>query len=96
MRLRPASLAAAIAMLAILNAAAQAQPASKPKADPRVQTLATDGEAVIDVAVQRGQLTHLVLPAGETFTLPADRVLRAIGQTFVAAPAGSAVRRWRW
>lgn len=70
MRLRPASLVAAVALLAALNAAAQVQPAAKPKTDPRVQTLATDGEAVIDVAVQRGQLTHLVLPAGETFTLP--------------------------
>lgn len=70
MRLRPAGLAAAVAMLAILNASAQTQPTAKPKTDPRVQTLATDGEAVIDVAVQRGQLTHLVLPAGETFTLP--------------------------
>jgi dihydropyrimidine dehydrogenase (NAD+) subunit PreT len=29
---------------------------------------------------------------GDTFTLQADRVLRAIGQTFVAAPVGSAVR----
>ena len=70
MRFKPARLAAAFATLAILNAAAQPQPVAKPKIDPRVQTLATDGEAVIDVAVQRGQLTHLVLPAGETFTLP--------------------------
>jgi type IV secretion system protein VirB9 len=38
--------------------------------DARVQTLATDGDAVIDIAVQRGMLTHVVLPAGETFTLP--------------------------
>ena len=29
---------------------------------------------------------------GESFVLAADRVLRAIGQTFVAAPVGSAVR----
>ncbi len=29
---------------------------------------------------------------GDTFTLQADRVLRAIGQTFVAAPVGSAIR----
>jgi dihydropyrimidine dehydrogenase (NAD+) subunit PreT len=29
---------------------------------------------------------------GERFTLPADRVLRAIGQSFVAAPVGSAIR----
>jgi glutamate synthase (NADPH/NADH) small chain len=29
---------------------------------------------------------------GETFTLPADRVLCAIGQTFVAAPVGSTMR----
>jgi type IV secretion system protein VirB9 len=62
---------------------AEARPASQPhasaaaspttqlrQADPRVQQLATDGEAVIDLAVQRGQLTHLVLPAGETFVLP--------------------------
>lgn len=71
-----------LAMLSNLNASAQpqaqshgvaqtqAQALTKPKADPRVQTLTTDGEAVIDVAVQRGQLTHLVLPVGESFVLP--------------------------
>jgi type IV secretion system protein VirB9 len=35
-----------------------------------VQQLATDGEAVIELAVQRGQLTHIVLPPGENFVLP--------------------------
>jgi dihydropyrimidine dehydrogenase (NAD+) subunit PreT len=33
-----------------------------------------------------------LVSTGETFTLPADRVLRAIGQTFVAAPVGSSIR----
>ena len=33
-----------------------------------------------------------LVPTGETFVLHADRVLRAIGQTFVGAPVGSAVR----
>ncbi len=58
-------------VFALSSIAASAQPAaSKPKSDPRVQELATDGDSVIDVAVQRGQLTHLVLPPGESFTLP--------------------------
>jgi type IV secretion system protein VirB9 len=35
-----------------------------------VQQLATDGETVIELAVQRGQLTHIVLPPGESFVLP--------------------------
>jgi dihydropyrimidine dehydrogenase (NAD+) subunit PreT len=33
-----------------------------------------------------------LVPTGEHFVLHADRVLRAIGQTFVAAPVGAAVR----
>jgi len=33
-----------------------------------------------------------LVPTGETFVLHADRVLRAIGQTFVAAPVGAAFR----
>jgi dihydropyrimidine dehydrogenase (NAD+) subunit PreT len=33
-----------------------------------------------------------LVPAGETFTLPADCVLRAIGQTFVSSIIGSAIR----
>lgn len=74
-KLKPYVLAsrAALAMLALgasLGMAVQAQTPAKPKTDQRVQTLATDGEAVIDVAVQRGQLTHVVLPPGESFTLP--------------------------
>jgi type IV secretion system protein VirB9 len=55
-----------------------ASPSAQPQApttpnrtpDPRVQQLATDGEAVIELAVQRGQLTHIVLPPGENFVLP--------------------------
>lgn len=68
---RFAALAAVAAVLVTGAGVVFAQPAvNKPKADPRVQTLATDGETVIDLAVQRGQLTHVVLPLGETFTLP--------------------------
>ena len=33
-----------------------------------------------------------LISTGETFTVQADRVLRAIGQTFVAAPVGAAIR----
>ncbi len=36
----------------------------------RVLQITTNGDAVIDLPVQPGQLTHLVLPAGESFTLP--------------------------
>jgi glutamate synthase (NADPH/NADH) small chain len=38
-------------------------------------------------ALQDGRLVE----TGETYTLPADRVLRAIGQAYVAAPAGAAI-----
>jgi len=38
--------------------------------------------------LERGKLVN----TGETFTLAADRVLRAIGQTFVAGPVGASIR----
>ena len=52
------------------NSATQPQTPSKTFPATRVLQLTTQGEAVIDLPVQPGQLTHLVLPAGENFALP--------------------------
>ena len=59
--------------------------------------------APLAVQMEAGQLTGVQFAAtrleggrlvntGETFTLPADRLLRAIGQLFVAGPLGSGVK----
>jgi type IV secretion system protein VirB9 len=45
-------------------------PSTRSAATSRVLQLTTQGDNVIDLPVQPGQLTHLVLPAGETFSLP--------------------------
>lgn len=57
-------LAACTAIPALAQPAAAAA-ADGARSDPRIRQLATDGDGVIDLPVQRGQLTHVVLPAGE-------------------------------
>ncbi|MBL8520245.1 MAG: NAD(P)-dependent oxidoreductase [Betaproteobacteria bacterium] len=56
-----------------------------------VEILAEDG-AVTGVRFARtAQANGKLTDTGETFALAADMVFRAIGQTFVAAPAGSSI-----
>lgn len=71
MTVHPVLSACALAAgLAAWAGVASANDTKTAKADARVQQLATDGEEVIELSVQRGQLTHVVLPAGESFVLP--------------------------
>ena len=55
------------------------------------EVLAEDGQVSGVRFVYTQLLNGKLVEAGEHFTLPADMVFRAIGQTYEAAPAGAAI-----